>query len=95
MSRGFIFAVSFVAFFIPALLVLEGLQSLDLHQVVSVAEHSVMWMVFLVRLSTGSDFYTALCFVITVAVICGLFFSCFVASFLFILFDKKRDDLVR
>lgn len=95
MSRRIIFAVSSIAFFIPALLVLGGLHSLDLNQVLSVAEHSVMWMVFLIRISTGSDFYTALCLVISVAVICGLFFSCFVASCLFILFDKNRDDLAQ
>ena len=94
MSRRFICTVSFVAFFVPALLVVGVLHSLDLNQVLSVAEHSVMWMVFLIRISTGSDFYTALCLVISVAVICGLFFSCFVASFLLILFDEKRDEAV-
>lgn len=94
MSKKCIYAISSISFFVPTLLVVGGLHSLDFNLVLSVAEHSVLWMVFLVRLSTGFDFYTALCFVITIAVICGLLFSCFVASFLLLLFEKNRDDAV-
>ncbi|MGL5490022.1 MAG: hypothetical protein ACRDC6_27720 [Shewanella sp.] len=94
MSKKCIYAISSISFFVPGLLVVGGLHSLDFNLFLSVAEHSVLWMVFLVRLSTGFDFYIALCFVIMIAVICGLFFSCFVASVLLLLFEKNRDDAV-
>lgn len=74
MSKKIICAISSVAFFVPALLVLGVLHSLDIEQVLSVAEYSVMWMVFLVRLYTGVGFSVALYFVIAAACICGLFF---------------------
>lgn len=92
MSKKIICAISSVAFFVPALLVVGVLHSLDIEQVLSVAEYSVMWMVFLVRLYTGVGFSVALYFVIAAACICGLFFSWFVASVLLTLFKNNRDD---